>query len=73
MAAACSRVDIVISDRWLPQSCAPKWMKADRNMLQEIGGLAFYLADKKVISVHQGRAHMPWVQAARIARKSDHP
>lgn len=70
MVAACNRVDIVISDRWLPQSCAPKWMKADRNMLQETGGLAFYLADNKVISVHQDSAHMPWVQAARAAREA---
>lgn len=70
MEAACSRVDIVISDRWLPRSCKPKWMKADRNMLQQTGGLAFYLADKKVISVHQSSAHMPWVQAARTARET---
>lgn len=70
MAAACSRVDIVISDRWLPHSCKPRWMKADRNMLQQTGGLAFYLAENKVISVHQNSAHMPWVQAARTAREA---
>lgn len=73
MAAACRRVDIVISDRWLPKSCAPKWIKADRNILQQTGGLAFYLADNKVISVHQDSAHMPWVQAARTARESTIP
>jgi len=71
MAAACRRVDIVISDRWLPKSCAPKWMKADRNMLQQTGGLAFYLADNKVVSVHEKRAHTPWAEAARTARESD--
>jgi competence protein ComEC len=70
MAAACSRVDIVISDRWLPKSCAPQWIKADRNMLQDTGGLAFYLANNKVTSVHQNSAHTPWVQAARAARES---
>lgn len=70
MAAACSRVDIVISDRWLPRSCQPKWIKADRNMLEQTGGLAFYLADNTVISVHQNSAHFPWVQAARTAQES---
>jgi len=71
MAAACRRVDIVVSDRRLPRSCAPKWMKADRNMLQQTGGLAFYLADNKVVSVHEKRAHTPWAEAARTARESD--
>ncbi len=40
MAAACRRVDIVISDRWLPQSCQPKWIKADRGLLEQTGELA---------------------------------
>jgi competence protein ComEC len=68
MAAACGRVDIVISDRWLPSSCRPRWVKADRKMLETSGGLAFYLADNRVITVNDGNAHMPWMQAAREAQ-----
>lgn len=68
MAAACQRVDIVVSDRWLPASCRPRWIKADRNMLDQSGGLAFYLADNKLVSVNDENAHMPWVRAARAAR-----
>ena len=68
MAAACKRVDIVISDRWLPSSCRPRWIKADRNMLEQSGGLAFYLADQKLVSVSDDNSHMPWVIAARDAK-----
>jgi competence protein ComEC len=68
MAAACKRVDIVISDRWLPSSCRPRWIKADRNMLDESGGLAFYLQDQRLVSVNGTNVHMPWVMAAREAK-----
>lgn len=65
MAAACRRADIVVSDRWLPVSCQPKWMKADRGMLAESGGLAFFLPSGTVVSVNDENAHYPWVKAAR--------
>jgi competence protein ComEC len=70
MAAACRRVDIVMSDRWLPQSCRPKWIKADRGLLEQTGGLAIYLAEQRVITVNENRAHMPWVQAAKSAQRN---
>jgi hypothetical protein len=63
MAAACKRVDIVVSDRWLPQSCRPKWIKADRRLLEQSGGLAFYLNEPRIIGANDGTHHMPWVQA----------
>ncbi len=68
MAAACKRVDIVVSDRWLPWSCRPRWIKADRNMLAQSGGLAFYLEQEKLITVNGANGHMPWVKAARDAK-----
>ena len=63
MAAACKRVDIVVSDRWLPQSCRPRWIKADRRLLEQSGGLAFYLNEPRIIGANHGTHHMPWVQA----------
>lgn len=66
MAAACRRADIVVSDRRLPASCQPQWLKADRNMLSESGGLAFYLANGVVHSVEDESANRPWADAARI-------
>ena len=68
MAAACKRVDIVISDRWLPSSCRPRWFKADRKMLAETGGLAFYLPQNRLVTVNDNNNHYPWVKAARAAR-----
>lgn len=71
MAAACKRVDIVVSDRWLPPSCRPKWIKADRGFLTENGGLAIYLARQDVVTVHEDNRDMPWVKAAKSARAHD--
>lgn len=73
MAAACKRVDIVVSDRWLPATCRPRWIKADRRFLEENGGLAFYLPDEKLVSVNVRNAHMPWVQAAWEAKSQAEP
>lgn len=60
LAAACRRSDIVISSRWLPWSCKPRWLKADATLLEQTGGLAFYLADAKISSVAAENAHHPW-------------
>lgn len=68
MAAACKRVDIVVSDRWLPKSCTPRWVKADRSFLETSGGLAFYLNQFRLVTVNDDNAHMPWVQAAQAAK-----
>ncbi len=68
MAAACRRVDIIVSDRWLPSSCRTRWIKADRNMLEQSGGLAIYLAEAKLLSVNGNNGHEPWVKAARDAK-----
>ena len=73
MAAACKRADIVVSDRWLPLSCRPKWIKADRRLLEQSGGLAFYLDDQRVVTANEGRRHMPWVKAAHAARAAEAP
>lgn len=71
MAAACRRVDIVVSDRWLPISCRPKWIKADRRLLEQSGGLAFYLDAHRVVTANENSSHLPWVQAALAARPAD--
>ena len=48
LAAACSQVDIVVADRYLPGSCRPRWLKADRDYLADKGGLAIYLAPERI-------------------------
>ena len=60
LAAACERADIVISDRWLPQTCRPRWLKADGRMLAESGGLAIVLDRKRVARVADSQGEHGW-------------
>jgi competence protein ComEC len=60
LAAACDRSDIVIADRWLPRSCQPRWLKADRNLLDRTGGLAIDLEHGRVASVAEGQGQHGW-------------
>ena len=63
LAAACAHADIVIADRWLPRSCQPRWLKADRNMLHRTGGLAIDLANARIQSVGAAQGEHGWWRA----------
>lgn len=63
LAAACKRVDIVVSDRRLPYSCKPAWVKLDRRMLEQTGGIAVYLDQAQINSVNKRLHAAPWMQA----------
>jgi competence protein ComEC len=65
LAAACERADIVVSDRWLPASCRPRWLKADGRMLAESGGLAIVLDGQRVTSVSQSQGEHGWWRGRR--------
>lgn len=67
LAAACERSDIVIADRWLPMSCRPRWLKADKSYLNDNGGLAIHLADEWVAKVADTLREHPWWTAQRDA------
>ena len=60
LAAACERADIVISERWLPRSCRPRQLKADRRLLEKTGGLAIDLADGRVRTVAETQGQHGW-------------
>ena len=60
LVAACRRVDIVISERWLPYNCAPKWLKLDRNFLENSGGVAINFSGNIVTTVSQSTKGSPW-------------
>ncbi len=64
LAAACERADIVIADRWLPSSCNPRWLKADRNLLTKTGGLAITLSDERITTVASGQGEHGWWRGA---------
>ncbi|WP_442896915.1 ComEC/Rec2 family competence protein [Erythrobacter sp.] len=60
LAAACARADIVVADRFLPRSCMPRWLKADRRLLGERGGLALDLESGEIIDVAAGQGEHGW-------------
>jgi competence protein ComEC len=62
LAAACANADIVVSDRRLPPSCQPRWLKADRALLRRTGGLAINLAPVRIDSVADHVGRHPWAQ-----------
>jgi competence protein ComEC len=72
LAAACSLSDIVISDRWLPASCRPRWLKADRRLLERTGGLAVDLSQGRARSVAQTQGEHGWWRLPR-PRPFDRP
>ena len=65
LAAACARADIVVAERWLPRSCRPRWLKADRRMLSETGGLALYPTRQRIDSVAEGQGQHGWWRDGR--------
>lgn len=70
---ACAQSDIVIADRRLPKSCHPRWIKADRSMLSQTGGMAIDLERREIETVAQGQGHHGWFRwpnAERAAHSS---
>ncbi len=73
LAAACERADIVIADRWLPRSCRPRWLKADRNFLERKGGLALYLADQRIEAAGDRQGTHGWWRAGQSDTRFPRP
>jgi len=65
LAAACAKVDIVIAERFLPRSCRPRWLKADRRLLQQSGGLSINLGAETITSVADHQGNHGWWRAAK--------
>lgn len=60
LAAACDHADIVVSDRWLPRSCHPIMLKADRSLLSRSGGLAIDLSAGRIRTVAETQGEHGW-------------
>ncbi len=60
LAAACERVDIVVSERWLPMACQPRLLKADKHMLSQTGGLAIDLVSGRIRTVAETQGQHGW-------------
>ena len=69
LVAACREVDIVVSERWLPEGCQPRWLKLDRRSLGESGGVAIFLGESpRVETVAERLGHHPWRAAVPTYR-----
>ena len=67
-AETCSAVDIIVSDRRLPRSCVPRWLKLDKESLAKTGGLAISLYGPHVESVFAARDDHPWRRGRQSAQ-----
>jgi hypothetical protein len=63
----------VISERYLPWSCKPRWFKADRDFLEQNGGLAVYFDRAFVDSVARTTGHQPWSTLGKKERAPRRP
>jgi competence protein ComEC len=60
---ACREADIVVSERWLPRGCNPRWLKLDRKALEATGGVSVYLGERPRVTTVAGRlGSHPWAQ-----------
>ncbi|NIJ08663.1 competence protein ComEC [Sphingomonas vulcanisoli] len=58
---ACGWADVAVSDRRLPWSCKPRWLKLDTASLGQTGGMAIWLGRHRIETVNGDDRH-PWVQ-----------
>lgn len=64
LARACASSDIVVSDRRLPRTCTPRWLKADAALLETTGGLAIRLGPETLARVRTEPDAHPWIPTA---------
>jgi competence protein ComEC len=69
LATACRASDIVVSDRRLPRTCTPRWLKLDAPTLRRTGGVAISLASGRIVTVRDPDDAHPWSVAAASARR----
>ncbi len=62
LSAACRRADIVVSDRYLPASCQPRWIKADRDLLSRVGGMTIDLEKQKISTALARTGRHEWTR-----------
>jgi competence protein ComEC len=71
---ACADADIVVSDRWLPRACTPRWLKLDRKALERTGGVSITLGDRPEVRTVAGRlGQHPWALTKRRISDMAHP
>ena len=62
LSAACRRADIVVSERRLPASCQPRWIKADRDLLSRVGGMTIDLEKEEISTAIAWTGRHEWTR-----------
>lgn len=62
LSAACRRADIVVSERRLPDSCTPRWIKADQELLSRTGGMTIDLKSQRIETVLDRTGNHQWMR-----------
>ena len=61
LSRARAAADIVVSDRTLPRTCVPRWLKADKSLLRKTGALAISFGQRPEVSSVTARVgRHPW-------------
>jgi len=64
--SACAAADVIVSDRRLPRSCVPRWLKLDREALARTGGVSISLGTMpRVDTVADHVGEHPWAGTLR--------
>lgn len=66
MMRLCREADIIVSERRLPRTCNPRWLKLDRWTLRETGGVGIAFGGPHVVTVRTGTQH-PWIDPPTVA------
>lgn len=66
MMRLCREADIFVSERRLPRTCHPRWLRLDRSMLRETGGVGIAFDGPHVLTVRTGTRH-PWIDPPTVA------
>jgi competence protein ComEC len=59
--ALCRDADVVVSERRLPRGCTPRWLRLDRPMLAQTGGLAIRFDPPDARRVRASGDRHPWI------------
>ena len=65
LADLCRVTDLFVSDRILPKSCTPHWLKLDKPLFRKTGGLAISLSSLQIESVLTPVDDHPWRLSGR--------
>ena len=70
LVAACRAADIVVSERGLPKTCEPRWLRLDRSTLERTGGVALTLRTGRVATVLEPGDRHPWRMPPTLRRSA---